>query len=100
MKFLTILFVFMFMFMELVTVSVSYAEDKKEAIKYSEECKDKNAKSCYKLGLMYASGDGVKQDESKAKEFYKKACDGGSSEGCVSLEMLNSANKVFNLLGI
>ena len=86
--------------MGLINVSVSHADDAKLFAKYSKECKSKNFKSCYEVGLMYASGDGVKQDTNKAKEFYKRACDGGSSEGCVSLEMLNSANKVFNLLGI
>ena len=33
---------------------------------------------CYSLGLSY-------QDDFKANEFYKKACDGGYAEGCNSL---------------
>ncbi len=90
----------LFLFFVLINMSVSYAEDKELAAKYDKECMKNNAESCYKLGFLYASGDGVKQDNAKAKELYQKACDGGSAEGCVSLEMLNSANKVFNLLGI
>ena len=98
MKFFTV--AFMFMFLGLVSVSISYADDAKLFTKYSKECKSKNFKSCYEVGLMYASGDSVKKDTNKAKEFYKKACDGGNSEGCVSLEMLNSANKIFSTFGL
>ena len=35
------------------------------------------AAACAYLGFMYAKGDGVRQDNSKAVELYTKACDGG-----------------------
>ena len=31
---------------------------------------------------MYAKGNGVEKDFSKASELYKKACDGGNMQGC------------------
>ena len=38
---------------------------------------------------MYYSGQGVKKDTSKAKEFFGKACDGGYSDGCKNHAILN-----------
>ncbi|WP_336614805.1 SEL1-like repeat protein [Campylobacter sp. RM12647] len=32
-------------------------------------------KSCHHLGLMYKFGVSVKKDLSKAKKYFKKACD-------------------------
>ncbi len=97
MKFFTV--AFMFMFLGLVNISVCYADEATLFTKYSKGCEDKNAESCYKLGFMYASGDGVEQDNKKAKKLYKKACDGGNAEGCISLEMLKSADKLFKTFG-
>jgi TPR repeat protein len=37
---------------------------------------------------LYAKGQGVKQDYFKAKEFYKKGCDGGDAGGCFILGVL------------
>ncbi|WP_267523775.1 SEL1-like repeat protein [Campylobacter sp. MG1] len=34
-----------------------------------------HVKSCYHLGFMYKSGVSVKKDLSKAKKYFKKACD-------------------------
>jgi len=42
-----------------------------------------------KLGLMYTNGDGVKQDDKKAKEWFSKACDGGLQNACDNYKKLN-----------
>ena len=44
---------------------------------------------CASLGTTYMYGAGVKQNYSKAKEFYKKACDGGEAFGCLQYKELN-----------
>ena len=39
---------------------------------------------------MYAEeGRYVHQDVGRAREFYRKGCDGGDQEGCERLEKLN-----------
>jgi TPR repeat protein len=38
---------------------------------------------------MYTYGQGVKQDDFKAKELFGKACDGGDAIGCKSYAILN-----------
>jgi TPR repeat protein len=43
------------------------------------------AVGCFNLGTLYDFAQGVKQDYSKAFEYYKKACDGGEVAGCTIL---------------
>ncbi len=38
---------------------------------------------------MYHKGQGVRQSDSKAKELYDKACDGGFDDGCENYAILN-----------
>ena len=52
---------------------------------YKKSCDGGYARGCGVLGLMYANGEGVKQDAYKAVELYKKSCDGGFAMGCFSL---------------
>lgn len=40
------------------------------------------------LGMMYATGTGIKQDYFKARELYEKACDGKVHRGCLGLGLL------------
>lgn len=44
--------------------------------------------SCNILGSLYNFGEGVRQDYSKAMQYYKKSCDLGSGDGCYSMAML------------
>jgi TPR repeat protein len=37
---------------------------------------------------MYENGEGVKQDESKIKELFKKTCDLGFDLGCMNYEAI------------
>lgn len=41
-----------------------------------------NADAQHSLGLMYEDGLGVRTNPNRARELYKKACDGGSEAGC------------------
>jgi TPR repeat protein len=38
---------------------------------------------------MYYNGQGVKQNSSKAKALFGKACDGGNANGCKYYAILN-----------
>ncbi len=48
-----------------------------------------NMNGCYNLGVLYANGDGVREDKVKAKELFGKACDGGDDYGCKWYKILN-----------
>ena len=48
-----------------------------------------NANAQYNLGVMYYSGEGVKQNYKKAKELFGIACDGGFQSGCKNYKILN-----------
>jgi len=37
------------------------------------------------MGVMYAKGEGVRQDKFKAVELHTKACNGGIANGCNNL---------------
>ena len=52
---------------------------------YKKNSHSKDSKNYYNLGFKYEKGKGIKQDLTKAKEFYSKACDSGDSWGCYSL---------------
>jgi len=52
-------------------------------------CDRGNAQGCFNLGLMYTKGQGVKQDDFKAKELFGKACDGEVARGCTNYSILN-----------
>jgi len=43
-------------------------------IKYDEACKNGKMQGCINLGVLYFSGDGVKQNHKKAKKLFVKAC--------------------------
>lgn len=55
-------------------------------------CYSGSTAGCHNLGVLYQRGLGVNQDDSKAKELYKKACDGKLQEGCEGLNSLNKFN--------
>jgi len=44
---------------------------------FKKSCDAGDAVGCSNVGLMYDRGQGVKQDYTKAMQFYKKACDMG-----------------------
>ena len=51
------------------------------------------ASAQFNLGVMYASGQGVKQVDEHAKEWLGKACDNGEQEGCDTYRELNQGAK-------
>ena len=55
--------------------------------RYQKLCEASNGSVCHDLGIMYASGNGVKQDQFHAKIFYEKSCNDGYAKGCGLLAM-------------
>ncbi len=59
-----------------------------------QACEHGNIADCYNLGIITARGeDGVKQDDVKAVEFFKKACDGDYAKGCHELGKIYYAGR-------
>ena len=53
---------------------------------YEDLAKKGDADAQYILGSMYLHRDGIKQDFEKAKEWFKKGCDGGDQDACMTLK--------------
>lgn len=49
---------------------------------FEKAAEQKNASAQYHLGVMYRDGLGTRQNKQTAKEWFGKACDNGSQEGC------------------
>ena len=64
------------------------ASDFRETLQLAEQGV---ASAQYNLGVMYANGQGVRQDLHLSKEWFGKACDGGFQEGCDPYRYLNQA---------
>jgi TPR repeat protein len=56
--------------------------DTDRAAFYGRGCDSGDMDACGNLGLYYRMGWGVSKDLSQATALFKKACDGGSSNGC------------------
>ena len=61
----------------------------KAAQLYQKACDGGDAEGCYNLGVLYADGQGVRQNFSTAKQYYGKACDLGLQLGCDNYIKLN-----------
>ncbi|QOY54018.1 sel1 repeat family protein [Candidatus Sulfurimonas marisnigri] len=57
----------------------------KEAERYTTECNQGNLEACNKLGNLYNSGMGVKQDVAKSIELFSRACQGNIPYACTNL---------------
>jgi hypothetical protein len=59
------------------------AVDLKESAPLAERgCAAEDGEACGLLARMYTLGEGVTKDESKAKEYFTKACKAGHEESC------------------
>ncbi|RAX55227.1 hypothetical protein CCY99_00575 [Helicobacter sp. 16-1353] len=70
--------------------ALAWGDDSKVTEFYKKACDKQHGKSCFYLGAMYYKGKGVRQDYSKAKEYFGKACDLGSQDGCDEYRDLNN----------
>lgn len=51
-----------------------------------DACQKNNTAACEELGLLYNEGIGFEQNSSKAKIFFKKACEYGKDTACEKLK--------------
>ena len=52
---------------------------------YLRACKEGSTRGCLKLGILYYTGDGVKEDIIKAKKLFAKACKERNPDACYYL---------------
>lgn len=64
---------------------------------YMVGCSGGDAFACNNLGYIYANGMGVGKDLFKSLQYYKFACDIGSSLGCYNLGLLSNTYNIFGL---
>lgn len=71
-------------------VNEAYAnQDYIKALELLEKvCTDGNGEACSSAGVMYDEGQGVKEDNMKAIEFYSQACKLKNKDGCFNLEQM------------
>ncbi len=69
-----------------ITINHCFAETDLE--KYQKACDLNISSGCYNLGVLYANGQGVRQDYTQANTLYKKSCDMGYAGGCLNLGFL------------
>ena len=72
---------------ELETAAKAYeAGDYQKAFKYSKiACDSGEYRGCSGLGILYANGQGVRQNYKEAFKYYKLACDNGVYRSCYNL---------------
>jgi len=63
--------------------------NKLEASKlYKKACDNENYNACVRLGILYFTGDGVKENHKKAKKLFRKSCKKRYSQACYHLGTL------------
>jgi TPR repeat protein len=55
---------------------------------YAKACENGDVEGCTKLGILYFTGDGVKEKPKKAKKLFKKACKKRYPKACYHLGTL------------
>lgn len=61
---------------------------RKSLTAFTRECDGNDAQSCFLLGMQHDFGKHAPKDAKKAAALYKKACEGGSEEGCTAAKNL------------
>ena len=64
-------------------------DHQKAAELFQKACDGGEAGGCSNLGVVYANGQGVKQDFPTAKQYFGRACDLGLQLGCDNYRKLN-----------
>ena len=72
-------------FFGMAEVQAAAPDQKAELEELTVQCDANNYASCTELGNRYFGGFGTEPNESKAMEYYEKACTGNHADGCVSV---------------
>ena len=66
----------------LLSVNLSANQTESKFTEYKKACKDGVANACISLGVMYFTGDGVKENHKKAKRAFLKPCKKRRAQAC------------------
>ena len=54
-------------------------------LQLKKACSKGEMQSCFQLGMMFESGDQVREDFAEAKNYFEKACPKGHTKACIGL---------------
>jgi len=69
-------------FLLLFSVNLSANQTESKVAEYKKACKDGSTNGCISLGVLYFTGDGVKENHKKAKKAFLKPCKKRRSLAC------------------
>jgi len=69
----------------LLLVSILYAS---QITMLEKACTNKKGAACEELGLLYTEGIGFDKNNTKANQYYNKACNYGTSTACEKINFL------------
>jgi len=69
-------------FLLLLSVNLSANQTESKFTEYKKACKDGSANGCISLGVLYFTGDGVKENHKKAKKAFLKPCKKRRAQAC------------------
>ena len=69
----------------LLSLNLFASQANPKLIEYKEACKKGSVSGCTSLGVMYFTGDGVKENHKKAKKSFLKACKKRHPQACYYL---------------
>jgi hypothetical protein len=52
---------------------------------FQKACLEGHGPACFRLGVMYRDGKGVRASDSEARQWFEQACRAGSNTGCDAL---------------
>ncbi len=64
---------------------------------YDWACRGGDAQGCYRLAVMLSKGDGVAQNEGRAVELYRYACENGIPDACMRMALRSGWTRRTNL---
>ena len=69
----------------IITIAIFFSMNLLANQEYKQLCDDGKMHSCVDLGMLYYTGEGVKQDMKKSEKLFKKACKNRVARGCYYL---------------
>jgi TPR repeat protein len=69
----------------IITMAIMLSINLSANSKFKQECDNGQMQSCIELGILYYTGEGVKEDIKKSQVLFKKACKNRVARGCYYL---------------
>lgn len=67
---------------ESARASLGRGDNKKARWLFEQACNQGHGPACFRLGVMYRDGKGVRPSDSRARQWFEQACRAGDNSGC------------------